>query len=112
MLEKRDLLGNLARRRCGNSLQGRWQAETVSEVLKLTAQDLHSLGIIDTVVPEPEGGAHLDPAASADTLKSHVLAALHAFADVPTNQLLDNRYKKYRHMDRAASSGGKKSGAA
>jgi len=74
------------------------RAETVSEVLKLTAQDLHSLGIIDTVVPEPEGGAHLDPAASADTLKSHVLAALHAFADVPTNQLLDNRYKKYRHI--------------
>src|SRR4030088_1260001 len=65
------------------------RAETVSEVLKLTAQDLHSLGIIDTVVPEPEGGAHLDPGATADTLKSHVLAALRAFSDVPTRQLLD-----------------------
>jgi len=74
------------------------RAETVSEVLKLTAQDLHSLGIIDTVVPEPEGGAHLDPAATADALRSHVLAALRAFADVPTNQLLDARYKKYRHI--------------
>jgi acetyl-CoA carboxylase carboxyl transferase beta subunit/acetyl-CoA carboxylase carboxyl transferase alpha subunit len=74
------------------------RAEAVSEVLKLTAQDLHSLGIIDTVVPEPEGGAHLDPAATANALKSHVLAALRAFGDVPTNQLLDNRYKKYRHI--------------
>ena len=74
------------------------QAETVSEVLKLTAQDLHSLGIIDSVVPEPEGGAHLDPAATAEALKSHVLAALRAFSDVPTSQLLDNRYKKYRHI--------------
>ena len=74
------------------------KAETVSEVLKLTAQDLHALGIIDTVVPEPEGGAHLDPAATADALKSHVLAALRAFADVPTSQLLDERYKKYRHI--------------
>ena len=74
------------------------RAETVSEVLKLTAQDLHALGIIDTVVPEPEGGAHLDPAATADALRSHVLAALRAFTDVPTNQLLDARYKKYRHI--------------
>jgi acyl-CoA carboxylase subunit beta len=74
------------------------RAETVSEVLKLTAQDLHSLGIIDTVVPEPDGGAHLDPAATADALRSHVLAALRAFADIPTRQLLDARYKKYRHI--------------
>src|SRR5258708_649953 len=74
------------------------RAETVSEVLKLTAQDLLSLGIIDTVVPEPEGGAHLDPAATAEALKSHVLSALRAFANVPTNQLLDTRYKKYRHI--------------
>jgi hypothetical protein len=66
--------------------------------LKLTAQDLYSLGIIDTVVPEPEGGAHLDPAATADALRSHLLAALRAFADVPINQLLDARYKKYRHI--------------
>ena len=74
------------------------RAETVSEMMKLTAQDLHALGIIDTVVPEPEGGAHLDPAATADALRSHVLAALRIFDNVPTNQLLDARYKKYRHI--------------
>jgi hypothetical protein len=56
------------------------------------------LGIIDTVVPEPEGGAHLDPAAMANALKSHVLAALGMFRNIPTNQLLDARYKKYRHI--------------
>jgi acyl-CoA carboxylase subunit beta len=74
------------------------KAEAVSDVLKLTAQDLHSLGIIDTVVPEPEGGAHLDPAAAAETLKSHLLAALRPLSEVPMRQLLDNRYKKYRHI--------------
>jgi acetyl-CoA carboxylase carboxyl transferase subunit beta len=73
-------------------------AEMVSSGLKLTAQDLHAMGIIDTVVTEPEGGAHLDPAAAAETLKSHLLAALHAFSEVPTRQLLENRYKKYRHI--------------
>ena len=74
------------------------KAEAVSDVLKLTAQDLHSLGIIDAVVPEPEGGAHLDPAAAAETLKSHLLAALRPLADLPMRQLLDSRYKKYRHI--------------
>ena len=74
------------------------RAEKVSEVLKLTARDLLSLGIIDTVVPEPEGGAHLDPAATAEALKRHVLGALRAFSDVPTRQLLDDRYKKYRNI--------------
>ena len=74
------------------------KAEAVSDVLKLTAQDLHSLGIIDTVVPESEGGAHLDPAAAAQALKSHLLAALRPLTELPMRQLLDNRYKKYRHI--------------
>jgi acetyl-CoA carboxylase carboxyl transferase subunit beta len=74
------------------------KAEVVSDVLKLTAQDLHSLGIIDTVVPESEGGAHLDPAAASETLKRHLLAALRPLSEVPMRQLLDNRYKKYRHI--------------
>ncbi len=82
------------------------KAETVSGVLKLTAQDLQSLGIIDVIVPEPEGGAHLDPAAAAEALKSNLLAALRAFSDVPTRQLLDNRYKKYRHIGREGTSWG------
>ncbi len=74
------------------------KAEAVSDVLKLTAQDLFSLGIIDAVVPEPEGGAHLDPAAAAETLKGHLLAALRPLTELPMRQLLDNRYKKYRHI--------------
>ena len=74
------------------------KAEAVSDVLKLTAQDLHSLGIIDTVVPESEGGAHLDPSAAAETLKAHLLAALGPLTELPMRQLLDQRYKKYRHI--------------
>ncbi len=74
------------------------KAEVVSGGLKLTAQDLHSLGIIDTVVPEPDGGAHLDAGAAAETLKSYLLAALHELRDLPPRQLLDARYKKFRHI--------------
>lgn len=76
------------------------RAEAVSEMLKLTAQDLLKLGIIDVVVPEPEGGAHLDPSSAAATLKSHLLAALRAIRNTPTRRLLANRYEKYRHIGR------------
>jgi acyl-CoA carboxylase subunit beta len=73
-------------------------AEEVSGGLKLTAQDLLSLGIIDTVVPEPDGGAHLDAVAAAETLKSYLLSALHELRGIPPRQLLDARYKKFRHI--------------
>ena len=76
------------------------QAESVSEVLKLTAQDLRSFGIIDVVVPEPEGGAHLDPDATAAALKSHILASLLKIDKIPTRRLLAARYKKFRHIGR------------
>ncbi|NDQ55557.1 MAG: acetyl-CoA carboxylase carboxyl transferase subunit beta [Acidipila sp.] len=76
------------------------RAEAVSEVLKLTAQDLRGLGIIDTVVPEPEGGAHLDPDGMAAALKNHILAALREIRDTPVRRLVANRYKKFRHIGR------------
>ena len=76
------------------------QAETVSEVLKLTAQDLLGLGIIDAVVPEPNGGAHLDPGAMAIALKSHLLEALGETCNLPERRLLALRYQKFRHIGR------------
>jgi len=76
------------------------RAEVVSEELKLTAEDLLALGIIDVVVPEPHGGGHIDPAAAADSLKSHVLEALRQIVDLPTRRLLKDRYRKYRDIGR------------
>jgi acyl-CoA carboxylase subunit beta len=76
------------------------RAEAVSEVLKLTAHDLHKLGIIDVVVPEPKGGAHLDPDSAAAALRSHLLAALSEIRNIPTRRLLADRYEKFRHIGR------------
>ena len=76
------------------------KAEALSEELKLTARDLLHLGIIDTVVPEPAGGAHLDPQAAATAVKSHILAALGELLPIPTRRLLNKRYEKYRHIGR------------
>lgn len=75
-------------------------AEAVSEVLKLTAHDLHRLGIIDVVVPEPEGGAHLDPERMAAALKKHILSALREIRDTPVRRLVANRYRKFRDIGR------------
>jgi len=76
------------------------KAETLSEALKLTARDLHRLGIIDGIVPEPEGGAHLDPVAAAAVLQRHLISALRALRRLPLSQLLARRYAKYRHVGR------------
>jgi acetyl-CoA carboxylase carboxyl transferase alpha subunit len=76
------------------------RAQSIAEVLKLTAADLHALGIIDTVVPEPEGGAHRDADAAAEALKNHLISALQELRRVPMRRLLADRYKKYRHIGR------------
>jgi acetyl-CoA carboxylase carboxyl transferase subunit alpha len=73
-------------------------AEGVSECLKLTAKDLLHFGIIDKIVPEPNGGAHLDPRRSAETLKAYLLSALRELNRISSRDLLTRRYRKYRHI--------------
>src|SRR5436309_10373968 len=51
-------------------------APKAAEALKITARDLHELGLIDEIMPEPLGGAHNDPATAADTLKKYLLKHL------------------------------------
>jgi acetyl-CoA carboxylase carboxyl transferase alpha subunit/acetyl-CoA carboxylase carboxyl transferase beta subunit len=76
------------------------QAESLSEALKLTAYDLHRLGVIDEIVPEPAGGAHLDPNGAARLLQDRVRSALRELRRVPIPRLLERRYAKYRHIGR------------
>lgn len=74
------------------------KADKLAEGLKLTARGLLKLGLIDAVVPEPQGGAHLDPASSATALKTHILAALRKVSRVSRRRLLARRYEKYRRI--------------
>ena len=76
------------------------QAQSLSTALKITARDLRRLGVIDEIVPEPAGGAHLDHAAAAAAVAAHVTAALRALRRVSIPRLLDRRYEKYRHIGR------------
>ncbi|HEX4643039.1 MAG TPA: acetyl-CoA carboxylase carboxyltransferase subunit alpha [Candidatus Acidoferrales bacterium] len=74
------------------------KAEVAAEALKITARDLKELGIIDDIVPEPEGGAHLDHEASAALLGTVLDESLKELSRLAIPELLDRRYRKFRRM--------------
>ena len=74
------------------------KAEVAAEALKITAPDLKEFGIIDEIIPEPEGGAHLDHEASAVLLGGALDDALRDLSRLAITQLLDRRYEKFRRM--------------
>ncbi|HLW44143.1 MAG TPA: acetyl-CoA carboxylase carboxyltransferase subunit alpha [Candidatus Acidoferrales bacterium] len=74
------------------------KAEVAAEALKITAPDLKEFGIIDEIVPEPEGGAHLDHVASAALLGSVLDDSLRDLSRHTIPELLDRRYEKFRRM--------------
>lgn len=73
-------------------------AQRVAEALKITAADLQRLHVIDTIIPEPPGGAHTDPELAAQHLKTAVLDALSALRGTAPARLTARRYDRYRHM--------------
>jgi ABC-2 type transport system ATP-binding protein len=66
--------------------------------LKITAKDLKELGIVDEIVAEPEGGAHVDPEGAGQLLGEVLDRQLVALTQQPTKDLLDTRYEKFRKM--------------
>jgi acetyl-CoA carboxylase carboxyl transferase subunit alpha len=74
------------------------KAPEAAEAMKMTAEDLLRLGVIDEIVPEPVGGAHRDPAAMCDAVKKAVVAHLGALLELPLEELLRRRYEKYRKI--------------
>src|SRR2546425_7081332 len=74
------------------------KAETAAAAMKITAKDLKGLGIVDEIVPEPEGGAHTDHEAAARFLDDVLDRQLVALTNQPIRELLDARYEKFRKM--------------
>jgi acetyl-CoA carboxylase carboxyl transferase subunit alpha len=74
------------------------KAETAAIAMKITATDLQELGIVDEIVPEPEGGAHTDHAASARFLDAVLDRQLVALSNQTTKELVAARYEKFRKM--------------
>jgi len=74
------------------------KAEQAAEALRLTAQDLLELKVIDEVIPEPLGGAHRDPEETAARVKDAVLRHVRGLLGLPVQELLDRRLEKYLKM--------------
>ena len=70
------------------------KAADAAAAMGITAERLHSLGLIDAVIPEPLGGAHRDPEAMAATLKQELLTRLDELAAKPIDSLLAERYRR------------------
>lgn len=76
----------------------RKHAPEAAAALKLTARDLLELKLIDEVIPEPLGGAHQDHAAAITSLREAVTRQLDELAKIPMDELLRQRYAKFRRM--------------
>jgi acetyl-CoA carboxylase carboxyl transferase subunit alpha len=74
------------------------KAPEAAQVLRLTAQDLLKMKIIDEVIPEPLGGAHRDPQEMALGLKQALQRHFKELLALDKDKLLEQRYKKFRSI--------------
>src|SRR3954451_8653122 len=71
------------------------KAAEAAEAMKITAQDLHGLGVIDRIVTEPLGGAHRDPDAAIGALKGAIVEELDGCGELGPDELLAQRRAKF-----------------
>ena len=76
------------------------KAQEAAAALNLTAPHLLELGLIDSIVPEPLGGAHKDFAATAESFKAELSKQLEALDALPVDEMLESRYQRYRSIGR------------
>jgi acetyl-CoA carboxylase carboxyl transferase subunit alpha len=73
-------------------------AAEAAAAMRITASDLKRLAIIDEIVPEPNGGAHADPAKAAELLAPYLEKSLKELMKLKPAALPEERYKKFRKM--------------
>jgi len=74
------------------------KASEAAELLKITAQDLFQMKVIDEMVEEPIGGAHRDPRRVADLLREAIIRNLSEIRNIPPADLIRLRYDKFRKL--------------
>ncbi len=73
-------------------------APKAAEALKVSADHLERLGVVDEVIPEPLGGAHNDPAQAAGALKYALQKHLNDIRGLNREKLVELRYERFRHL--------------
>jgi acetyl-CoA carboxylase carboxyl transferase subunit alpha len=74
------------------------QRERAAEALKLTAEDLVRLGLIDEIIPEPIGGAHFDPEAAGESLRTALIRHVGEMRKFKGDRLVRRRHDKFAAM--------------
>src|SRR5690606_23387701 len=77
------------------------RAPQAAEAMKITAQDLLEIGIIDSIVPEPVGGAHRNPSAAIDALAGAIDAELGSLGELESGQIRQMREERFLSIDAA-----------
>jgi acetyl-CoA carboxylase carboxyl transferase subunit alpha len=71
-------------------------AAKAAEALKITARHLLELGLVDEIIPEPLGGAHIDPEKTAEAVRDGVLKHLDQLVQMAPGERMQQRYAKFR----------------
>jgi acetyl-CoA carboxylase carboxyl transferase subunit alpha len=74
------------------------KAPLAAAALRLTAHDLAEMKLIDGIIPEPQGGAHIDPDGTLQAVRQSLKQAFEELAGISTQELLRQRYEKFRQM--------------
>lgn len=76
------------------------KADQAAEAMKITAKDLLEFGVIEDIIPEPQGGAHRDPTTQADAIREALWRHLQELLPMTPEQLMEDRYRKFRKVGR------------
>jgi len=84
---------------CSTILWRSWEyKETAAEALKLTAKDMKKNKLIDGIIKEPLGGAHVNPEKMFETVKTSLKKNLKALMEIPKDELINERIKKFENI--------------
>jgi acetyl-CoA carboxylase carboxyl transferase subunit alpha len=84
---------------CSSILWRDWDhKKEAARILRLTAEDLQGFKVVDRIVPEPRGGAHLDSCRAAELLRPVLLETLENLSRLPTEELLARRHQRLRQL--------------
>lgn len=84
------------------------QAPDAAEALKLTSKDLHKLGLVDAIIPEPIGGAHRNVHDTIYNVETYIAKTLAELQRVSIDDLLESRYRKWRSVGAGCAAKGRK----
>jgi acetyl-CoA carboxylase carboxyl transferase subunit alpha len=84
---------------CSSILWRSWEhKEKAAEALKLTSDDMSGFGLVDGVINEPLGGAHIDPETTYATVKEAILSGIKELSLIPVDQRISQRIDKFSAM--------------